>query len=149
MDTGKHAKKRFNKVVQQALIAAIGRWHGDLPAICHNPSFLTTVTEQLQADLFDIGFFLKLNGNATRRYFAYGDGWVEGRDTHDFLRMSPEITTPLNSGYACPTARAQELNSKLSESGLDATAILQGVKVEEEIAATSCGNSTVLATDFE
>ena len=96
-DSGKHSKKRLNKIVEEAMIAALGTWRGDLPVICRNPSFFNTVTEQLQLNLYDLEFFLRLDSNSMRKYFVYKGGVVEDhapahdarhRGLHGWLRVS-------------------------------------------------------------
>ncbi len=130
------------------MIAALGTWSGDLPVICRNPSFFNTVTEQLQLNLYDIDFFLRLDGNSMRKYFVFKGGVVEDRETHAIRPMTPDIAVSV-AACECPEDAVKVLLEKLTEEGVDLDNLMTRIQTQEVMGAFVSGKVTALPEGFK
>ena len=138
-DAGNTGARALERTVSDCLQSCLGSYEGLLPEAVYNPAVLRSIVGAMEARMFDLSFYFKLDGDHTRSLVCYTHGLVEERDSKTFMQMRPEDCASRCTGYPFPAKEIEALQEKLRARGVDLLDTLNKVKTEEVFMGVSNG----------
>jgi len=118
------------------------------PEAVYNPAVLSAIVGAMQPRLYDLQFYMKLDGEQCREFLLYTEGLAEHRDSKVLVKAQPEMCASRCTGYPFPREQLERLTAQLARKGIDLKVLMDRVKTEEVMAAARSDRFMVLRHDF-